>query len=100
MPKYRKKSVVVEAHRWFLTNPHPAVQRWEYGPLDARCKSCGDLMRSHGVIETLKGRLIVCRKTRAPHEEAKRKPSTVVDLWLAASGHKLKPGSLSPVIYL
>ena len=74
--KYRKKPVVIEAHRWFKNGDHPLdrhiVEGIEYeGKLvryyrhpevsgDDLCQFCHNKMRDHGWIDTLEGGHIVC----------------------------------------
>ncbi len=73
--KYRKKPVVIEAHRWFKNGDHPKDEQ-EIGLLTegrlvryyrasklngpAICKHCGCIKHKHGCIETLEGEHIVC----------------------------------------
>jgi len=65
--KYRKKPVVIEAYQWYkVSNYEEGVQRvvdyYRTPELDAnkKCKSCGDIMHNHGLIDTLEGGHIVC----------------------------------------
>lgn len=72
MAKYRKKPVVIDAHRWFKNGDHP-----EDGPPDKegkvvryfrcaeinendKCEKCGKEIKDHGWIDTLEGGHIVC----------------------------------------
>ena len=79
--RYKKKPVVIEAHRWFKNGDHPEDDCGEFdagkGPFQGegkivryyrtpecdgqtRCKHCGLIMHLHGWIDTLKGGHIVC----------------------------------------
>ena len=72
--KYRKKPVVIEAHRWYQNGDHPRDEyvglltegklvRYYRTPESAGhgvCKHCGFLLHDHGWIETLEGGHIVC----------------------------------------
>jgi len=71
--KYRKKPVVIEAHRWFKNGDHPKdgggalregelVRYYRTPELDGQnvCKHCGNIMHNHGWIDTLEGGHIVC----------------------------------------
>lgn len=70
MPLYRKKPVVVEAHRWFKNGDHPADGPGEGSvvryfrtpdvPGSTLCGHCGRTMHDHGWIDTLEGGHIVC----------------------------------------
>ena len=75
MAKYRKKPIVVEAHRWFQNGDHPEdkyekgtvnegklIRRYRTPALDGKnaCKYCGHLMHDHGWIDTVQGGHIVC----------------------------------------
>lgn len=82
--KYRKKPVVIDAHRWFANGDHPKDDVWRtyedtgLRPTEPRegaivryfrhpdvagtkkCKHCGKIMHLHGWIDTLEGGHIVC----------------------------------------
>ena len=80
MGQYRKRPVVIEAHRWFRNGDHPddfsdrdngqgvhsregmVVRRYrrpdEFG--STKCHTCGHTMESHGWIDTLEGGHTVC----------------------------------------
>lgn len=75
MNKYRKRPVIIEAHRWFQNGDHPKdnytpgilkegdlVRRYRHPKGDGKlnCKHCGYLMHDHGWIDTLEGGHIVC----------------------------------------
>ncbi len=77
MSKWRKKPVVIEAHRWWHNGDHPLdqvdtgsgtegklVRRFrrpepEYRG-DSLCNVCGHRLHCHGWIDTLEGGHIVC----------------------------------------
>ena len=81
MAKYRKKSVVIEAHQWFKSGDHPnddretfcveggepflgegkIVRYYRTPSLDGQlpCPQCGDIMHNHGWIdEGIEGRVV------------------------------------------
>lgn len=79
--KFRKKSVVIEAHQWHKNGDHPDDDTtrggttpngeiWEglvvryyrrpAGDSTRPCEMCGDIMHHHGWIDTLEGGRIVC----------------------------------------
>ena len=80
MAYYRKKPVVVQAHRWFMNGDHPddhsdrdnstgsmtregLVVRYFRRPDDdgeSCCLKCGAKLHRHGWIDTLEGGHIVC----------------------------------------
>jgi len=82
MPKFRKKPVEIEAHRWFKNGDHPEdncrdihdadgfyflsegeVVRYYRHPDDdekRKCQHCGTIMHYHGWIDTLEGGHNVC----------------------------------------
>ena len=89
MPKFRKKPVVIEAHRWFKNGDHPDDHHpqgtsrdtvsndryWDYLQTEGKvvrrycrpdksgeelCKHCGVRMHDHGWIETLEAGHNVC----------------------------------------
>lgn len=72
MPNFRKKPVVIEAHRWFKNGDHPddgdskregALVRYYRHPYDSgsrKCQHCGCKMHDHGWIDTLEGGHNVC----------------------------------------
>lgn len=62
MGKYRKKSVVIEASRWFADGDHPRVEMLKAKVKDAMkvCKKCDHLLMDHGMCETLEDYHIVC----------------------------------------
>ena len=82
MPKFRKKSVVIEANRWFMNGghpedfahlPHPRGEAYEKGEGqvvryyrtpeedgERLCEHCERSMKYHGWIDTLEGGHIVC----------------------------------------
>ena len=80
MPKFRKKPVVIEAHRWTANGDHPddfadrdnsnGVMRREGlvvryyrtpdGDGERACEHCDRKMRAHGWIDTLEGGHVVC----------------------------------------
>ena len=62
MAKYRKKSVVIEASRWWKQGDHDAV-----GPLDPHrfppgrlCEDCHGDIRAHGWVDTREWGHVVC----------------------------------------
>jgi len=82
MALYRKKPIMVEAHRWFKNGDHPEDQcriikdsdgnefksegkvvryyRHPYVRGDQVCGYCGHTMHDHGWIDTLEGGHTVC----------------------------------------
>jgi len=71
--KFRKKPVIVEAHKWYQNGDHPEdkyelgkegklVRYYRTPDNDGReeCKYCGYYIHSHGWIDTLEGGHIVC----------------------------------------
>lgn len=70
--KYRKKPVVIEAHRWYKNGDHPndgpshaegkVVRYFRHPnyPGDAVHDSCGHMWNYHGWIDTLEGGHTVC----------------------------------------
>lgn len=87
MPKFKKKSIIIEANQWFKNGDHPAdksemiqpdprsttqfepflsegdIVRFYCSPkLDdnQECKHCGKIMFKHGWIDTLEGGYTVC----------------------------------------
>lgn len=82
MPKFRKKSVVIEAYRWFENGDHPLdgsevftegefkgkllegklVRYYRRPDVDGYylCRHCANSMNAHGWIDTLEGGHIVC----------------------------------------
>ena len=82
MGKFRKKPVVIEAHRWFKNGDHPEdacyyiddkspdrflsegkIVRYFRDPGvpgHRECKYCGHTFHNHGWIDTLEGVHIVC----------------------------------------
>lgn len=81
MGKYRKKPVVVEAHRWFKNGDHPEDKcesvvvgldvflsegrvvryfRRPDVPGEKICQHCGVQMHDHGWIDTTEGDSVVC----------------------------------------
>ena len=72
MPKFRKKPVVIEAHRWFKNGDHPEdggsetegkivryFRRPDLGG-ENHCSECGIRFHEHGWIDTLEGGHRVC----------------------------------------
>ncbi len=61
MPRFTKKPVTIEAHRWFKNGDHPSVQ--PYPATDAlprdMCR-CGARVLDHGWIDTLEGGHVAC----------------------------------------
>lgn len=73
--KFRKKPVVIEAHRWYQNGDHPLDNR-DRGELKegdlvryyrnpgmdgtAFCSECGFMFHDHGWIDTREGGFIVC----------------------------------------
>lgn len=72
MPKFRKRPVVVDAHRWYRNGDHPGdgdpryegmVVRYYRDPFVAGNDPCGKCccpFHAHGWIDTLEGGHIVC----------------------------------------
>lgn len=83
MARFRKRPVVIEAHRWFTNGDHPddnseymtdsvhgerflseggVVRRFVHPDVSAgqKCKHCGEFMGLHGWIDTLEGGHVVC----------------------------------------
>ncbi|KKL61031.1 hypothetical protein LCGC14_2199390 [marine sediment metagenome] len=75
MPKFRKKSIEIEAHQWFGNGDHPndgciagkiteglVVRRYRRPDIPGTntCILCGYLMHDHGWIDTLEGGHTVC----------------------------------------
>jgi hypothetical protein len=80
MAHYRKKPVVIEAHRWLQNGDHPTdfsdrdnatgsmtregmlVRYFRHPSMsgEKKCEHCGRTMHSHGWIDTLEGGHIVC----------------------------------------
>ena len=83
--KFRKKPVVIDAHRWIRNGDHPddyskpykgvsveyrKAENWEGDvvryyrhpevPGDRECQHCGITMHHHGWIDTLEGGHVVC----------------------------------------
>jgi hypothetical protein len=80
--KYRKKPIVIEATQWFKNGDHPEdnceelfsqeiggflsegkiVRRFRHpeNPGYTLCKHCGNILHSHGWIDTLEGGHNVC----------------------------------------
>ncbi len=62
MGKYRKKPIVIEAWQWFSIGDHekvaidPIPPKYKSDP----CSVCSNPMGSHGSIDTLEGKHIVC----------------------------------------
>lgn len=72
MPKFRKKPVVIEAHKWMRNGDHPEdgdatregqiVRYFRRPDVDGlqECSQCGSTMHDHGWIDTLEGGHVVC----------------------------------------
>lgn len=80
MAYYRKKPVVIEAHKWLRNGDHPddfsdrdngdgvmrlegmVVRYYRTPGMDGQmsCRHCGRIMHDHGWIDTLEGGHIVC----------------------------------------
>ena len=72
MPKFRKKPIIVDAHRWFKNGDHPedgypscegkVVRRFRRPDVKAAltCRQCGRHFGDHGWIDTREGGHIVC----------------------------------------
>ncbi len=80
MGLFRKKPVVIEAHRWFENGDHPRdnsdrsldysfglvegeiVRYYRHPEVEGnnKCGRCGRIMDQHGWIDTLEGGHIVC----------------------------------------
>lgn len=70
--RWRKKPVVIEAHRWWQNGDHPQdgpadregeIVRYYLSPDvpgDATCSKCGHTYHEHGWIDTLEGGHVVC----------------------------------------
>jgi hypothetical protein len=73
--KFRKKPVVIEAHRWWQNGDHPLdeyqkgtvnegklVRRFRHPDVEGTsiCAQCGYLWHDHGWIDTLEGGHKVC----------------------------------------
>ncbi len=81
--KFRKKPVIIEAHRWYKNGDHPddncrvicrsgedtnflsegkVVRYYRTPDMDGkfRCSKCNQIMHKHGWIDTLEGNHIVC----------------------------------------
>ena len=74
--KYRKKPIVIEAHRWFKNGDHPNdgpaykygdpiaghIVRYFRRPVRAneKCTECGFIFHQHGWIDTPEGGHLVC----------------------------------------
>lgn len=78
--KYRKKPIVIEAHRWFRNGDHPedkvykfsdaadgyseglVVRYYRHPRIDGqiKCSECNHIMHEHGWIDTLEGGYVVC----------------------------------------
>ncbi len=72
MARFRKKPVVIDAHRWFKNGDHPedgpsrvegkVVRYFRHPDVrgDALCDACPGLIHDHGWIDTLEGGHRVC----------------------------------------
>ena len=71
MSKYRKKPVVIEAHRWWQNGDHPLDGTSEEGKIiryfrrpdingELLCSECGKPFHIHGWVDTLEDGHIVC----------------------------------------
>jgi hypothetical protein len=62
MAKFRKKPIVIEATQWFKNGDHPDVEVPELLHEQARrkCAACSETMDTHGWIDTLEGKHVVC----------------------------------------
>lgn len=60
--KFRKKPVVVEAHRWFKNGDHLQVRYYPNPDIEGYhlCRTCAYDITAHGWIDTLEGGHIVC----------------------------------------
>lgn len=60
MGYFRKRPIIIEAHRWYPENTNLGVALTKYAYADVICGKCGESMMSHGVVETLEGEMTAC----------------------------------------
>ena len=54
--KFRKKPVEIEEYRWLENENVKYLKEYE----NRNCEQCGNHMKTHGWVDTLEGRHIVC----------------------------------------